>query len=567
MFLEKLEVYSPLIGEIRNITFHNGVNLILDKSTVKKSETGNSVGKTTALRSIDFCLGAKQDSFYIDPEFKTEDTEIKDFLIKNEVEFKITLYSLNKRKLIIKRKISSDSKIYCTINDDSFTTLTSFHDALKLNLFLSSSVKPSFRQIMTRFIRTSTEKMSNALKTVPMASNSDYETLNLFLFGFDDASILSAKQKIGKELKKLEKELDFIAKIRSKNSLEQSLSVIERDINEQEKNIDNYNLGDSYESQMNELNIIKTEVSQLSLELSSLEMKRSLNNKAIEDLLKQQDSTNPDELKKLYDEATDRVGQLNKTFEDALNFHNQMIIKKVEFIKSQMYSLLSKIEYSKNALRSWLDKESSILRDLARLGSLSDLQIIQKEINKLYERKGSFESSLDQIKEYEEKIVSTKLRLDDVSSKINAQLDKFNNKLAIFNKYFSEYTKLLYEEEYILSYDENKGTYVFTIEPLGTVKTRGNQGDGKKKAQVSALDLAYLSTQEELQSKTMRFVAHDGIEAIHANQIKILFDIASSINGQYILAILKDKLSSVDDIFIEKNQVLELSQDDKFFKI
>ncbi|EOV1627797.1 DUF2326 domain-containing protein [Yersinia enterocolitica] len=567
MFLEKLEVYSPLIGEIRSITFHSGVNLILDKSTVKKSETGNSVGKTTALRSIDFCLGAKQEAFYIDPEFKTEDTEIKDFLIKNEVEFKITLFSLNKRKLIIKRKISSDSKIHCTINDESFTTITSFHDALKLNLFLSSSAKPSFRQIMTRFIRTSTDKMSNALKTLTMAGNAEYETLNLFLFGFDDSSILSAKQKIGKELKRLEKELDFIAKIRSKNSLEQSLSVIEREIKEKEKDIDNYNLGDSYESQMNDLNIIKTEISQLSLELSSLEMKKSLNNKAIEDLLKQQDSTNPDELKKLYDEATDRVGQLNKTFEDALNFHNQMIIKKVEFIKSQMDSLLSKIDHSKNALRSWLDKESQILRDLARLGSLSDLQIIQKEINKLHESKGSFESSLDQIKEYEEKIKNTRLKLDNVSFKINEQLERFNNKLAIFNKYFSEYTKLLYEEEYILSYDENKGTYIFTIEPLGTVKTKGNQGDGKKKAQVSALDLAYLSTQEELQSKTMRFVAHDGIEAIHANQIKTLFDIAELINGQYILAILIDKLSSVDAKFIEKNKVLELSQDDKFFKI
>ncbi|MBU9853033.1 DUF2326 domain-containing protein, partial [Rahnella aceris] len=101
---------------------------------------------------------------------------------------------------------------------------------------------------------------------------------------------------------------------------------------------------------------------------------------------------------------------------------------------------------------------------------------------------------------------------------------------------------------------------------IGVVKSKGNLGDGKKKAQVSALDLAYLALQEEIGSKSLRFVAHDGIEAIHKNQIRILFDIASSIDGQYILAILSDKLSDIDQEFISENTILELSEDDKFFK-
>ncbi len=567
MFLKKLEVYSQSFGMIRDITFHKGVNLILDKSTVTKSETGNSVGKTTALRAIDFCLGAKQENFYIDPEFKTEDSEIKGFLVDNEVAFTIILVTTNNRELTINRRISANSKIYATINNEIFTNLSSFHEALKLNLFLSSSLKPTFRQIMSRFIRNSTEKMSNALKTVQMASLADYETLNLFLFGFDNANILSEKQKIGKELKKIGKEFDVILKIRSKNSIEQSLSVIEREIKEKENDIANYNLGESYSTQMSEINSIKLKISQLSLELSVLEMKRSLHNKAIQDLLEQQDNTDPDELKKLYEEATVRVVNISKTFEEALDFHNKMIVKKVEFINSQMESLVTNINEIKINLNTWLEKESLILRELSQLGSLSDLQILQKDINKLYENKGSFESSLSQILDYEEKVEKTKRKLSEVSSEIDVNIERFNEKLSTFNKYFSEYTKELYHEEYILSYDENKGNYVFKVEPLGAIKSKGNQGEGKKKAQVSALDLAYLSTQEENNSKTLRFIAHDGIEAIHANQIKTLFDIASSINGQYILAILKDKLSSVDPDFVEQKKVLELSENDKFFKI
>lgn len=567
MFLKKLTVYSSFLGVIREIPFHRGVNLILDKSVAKKSETGNSVGKTTALRSIDFCLGAKQESFYVDPEFQTEDIQIKEYLLKNEIKFTLELININGRPITISREVTSGSKIRASINDEVFSSLKAFHEALKITLFMSASDKPSFRQIMTRFIRSSSDKMSNALKTLTMASLADYETINLFLFGFSDASILSEKQQIVKQLKKIEKELDIILKIRSKNSLEQSLSVIKRDIKAKEKEIENFSLGESYASQMNEINEIKFHISQLSLELSSLEMKRTLNDRAINTLLDQQDRTDPSELKKLYSEATERVGQLNKTFEMALAFHNKMIIKKVDFIKSQMSTLHHDIAEKRETLNYWLEKESEILRELSQLGSLSDLQVVQKELNKLYENKGDFESSLEQIDVYESKHDAICSRLKSASEKIDRDIERFDVNLSLFNKYFSEYTRELYNEEYILSYDINKGTYIFKIEPLGAIKTKGNQGEGKKKAQVSALDLAYLSTLEENQAKTLRFVAHDGIEAIHSNQIKTLFDIASSINGQYVLAILKDKLSSVESDFIDKNTILELSENDKFFKI
>ena len=567
MFLNKLVVKSSILGVVREIKFHKGVNLIIDRSVKKKSETGNSVGKTTALRAIDFCLGAKQDSFYIDPEFKTEDTLIKDYLINNEVTFDLEIVNLNGKITKISRKAMVGSKIYAVIDEEVFTNLRNFHDSLKSLLFMNSSNKPSFRQIITRFIRSSSEKMSNALRTLTMASNADYETLNLFLFGFNDASVLSEKQHIVKSLKKIEKEYDVLLKIRSKNALEQSLAVIVREIDNKERDAEEFKLGDSYSPQIIELNEIREKISNLSQELSSLEMKRMLNDKAIDDLVTQQDKTDPNELKKLYIEASERIGQLSKTFEMALNFHNKMLIKKTEFIKSQMSYLSKSIDNTRAELTSWLEKESYILRELSRLGSLSDLQVIHKELNKLYESKGDFESSLMQIKEFESRVESLQVKLQFISAKIEKEINEFNENLSTFNKYFSEYTRELYNDEFILAYEIDKGNYLFKLESLGTIQTKGNQGDGKKKAQVTALDLAYLSSLEEKRAKTLRFVAHDGIEAIHVNQIKTLFDIATGIDGQYILAILQDKLSSVDDDFIEDNTVLELSEDNKFFKI
>ncbi|KFX03067.1 hypothetical protein KP22_16805 [Pectobacterium betavasculorum] len=567
MFLKELIVKSPYLGEIRKVLFHKGVNLILDKSTTDLSGTGNSVGKTTVLRSLDFCMGAKQESFYTDPEFKTTNALIKSFLIDNEVEFNLTLTSSKGDELTIIRKALPEPKVFCKINDNEYSNLKAFCQDLKIALFFSSADKPSLRQIMSRIIRDTSDKMSNTLKTLyNKSSGAEYETLNLFIFGFENPSILSEKQIINRKLKKLESELAILTKIKSKNSLEQSLEIINRDIDERNSAIENYDLGESYDSQMRELNAIKLEVSALSLDLASLNMKKSLNLQAIEELLQQKDNSDPNDLKALYLEATNRVEKLTKTFEDALNFHNQMIFKKVEFIESQMDGLNEKINIKGVLLASWLTKESSILKELSSLGSLSDLQLLQKELNKLYESKGSFESSLEQIKSYEEKTSNLTEKIKEISIKIEKEIDNFDNNIKIFNKYFSIYTRKLYEEEFILTFSEKNGVYDFKIDPVGVVNSKGNLGDGKKKAQVSALDLAYLALQAEINSKSVRFVAHDGIEAIHPNQIRVLFDIASSIDGQYILAILSDKLSSIEKSFIKEHTILELSEDNKFFK-
>lgn len=567
MFLNNLIVKSPLLGEIRNISFKKGVNLIVDKSTVNNNETGNSVGKTTALRSLDFCLGCKQDLFYTDPEFKKDNEIIKNFLIDNEVEFTLTLSSNNNSSLKIFRKALPEPKVFCKINDQEYTNLKNFCHDLKVALFYSSAEKPTLRQIMTRVIRDTPDKMSNTLKTLYNKSNySEYETLNLFLFGFEDASLLSEKQVATRKLKKLESELKLLTKLKSKNALEQSLEVINREIEASSQKIDNYDLGALYDQQMIELNSIKTEIAKFSLELASMNMRRTLNEQAINNLLEQQDNSNPDDLKKLYKEATDRVGALNKTFEDSLNFYNQMIVKKVEFINSQMQFLNKEIDSKTKSLNIWLKKESDILKELSKLGSLSDLQTLQKDINKLYENKGGFENSLNQIEEYESKLSYITLKLKDISSRIDKFIHNFDRNLNIFNKYFATYTRQLYNEEYILSYEYKSELFQFTIDPIGSIQSKGNLGDGKKKAQVSAFDLAYLSFQEEISSRYIRFVAHDGIEAIHQNQIKTLFDIAAKINGQYIVAVLKDKLASIDSKTLAKSTILELSEHDKFFK-
>lgn len=86
MFLRSLRI-SNSKGEIRNIAFRNGINLIVDETPQKDSKaTGNNVGKTTVLRLIDYCLGANGKWIFTDPESRRHEYAfVKDFLIKSRV--------------------------------------------------------------------------------------------------------------------------------------------------------------------------------------------------------------------------------------------------------------------------------------------------------------------------------------------------------------------------------------------------------------------------------------------------------------------------------------------------
>ena len=64
MYIKRLKITNN-DGLIRDIQFHNGLNLIVDDTpSDTHTDTGNSVGKTTVLRLVDFCLGKDPKSIY-----------------------------------------------------------------------------------------------------------------------------------------------------------------------------------------------------------------------------------------------------------------------------------------------------------------------------------------------------------------------------------------------------------------------------------------------------------------------------------------------------------------------
>jgi hypothetical protein len=64
-----------------------------------------------------------------------------------------------------------------------------------------------------------------------------------------------------------------------------------------------------------------------------------------------------------------------------------------------------------------------------------------------------------------------------------------------------------------------------------------------------------------------KFVLHDKLEIVHQNQIQSTFEIVSAISGQFIVSVLRERISFLGQEYIDGKKILELSQDNKFFKI
>ncbi len=562
MFLKNL-VVSDKNGVVREITFKKGLNLVFDVTTNRSTESGNDIGKTTFLRAIDFCLGSDGTAIFTDPEFKTKNEQVYNYLKNYSVEFKLTVKSVKGTEYVITRGLDRKP----TINGEEFgLDLEDFKSNLGRILLGLKTGKPSYRQLIKKFIRIDNHEMSNTLKFLHPSNPEDvYEAVYLYLFGFQDQDLLTQKSVLTRDRKRLSIQ-KLALKDFSHEALKQMLAVIDTNITEQERKKEKFELTDSITNEIKALESLRKHISELSIAISKLRIKYNLNLQTIEQLSKSRGNINPETIKSLYEEAKSSIPKLQKSFEEVLKFHESMISNKISFIQKSISSTESEIQQRDKQLNKYIGEEKEVLKGLSHKGALADLQKIDKELNLLHEEKGkklSLIKTLEELTQNIKDINSNLAQINDQIADFEADLEK---KITAFNLIFAEISRKLYDEQYVLSFEDHEGKagsfYRFKINNV-----KGNVGSGKKKGQTTAFDLAYLEFLSKFAANTIRFALHDKLEEIHVNQLKTMFEIANGVDGQYIVAILKDKIEGFDLSLVESNTILTLSQNDKFLKL
>lgn len=571
MFLETLIIKKGM-EIIRKIKFHPGLNLIIDETPDNDNKaTGNNIGKTTVLKLIDFCLGAKQSIIYSDTETKKEEyTLVKDFLKDNNVVIELSIIENfekeNPKRIVIERNFMSGKETIRRINGNPIKE-KDFEKTLLSYMFPNHKAeKPTFRQIISHNIRYKDENINNTLKTLnSFASDVEYETLYLFLLGcdFDEGA---KKQAILTKLKQENLYKERLEKKQTKNAYEVALSILENEIEELEAKRNNLNINPNFEQDLENLNRIKYLLNRESSKITNLKIRRDLINDSKNEILENKSDIDLQQLKLIYEQATDKISSLQKTFDDLVEYHNKMILQKVKFITEELPELEKEIQSSEINIKKLLEDEKVLTEKIARSDSFAQFEKIVAEINEKYRQKGEYESIISQLVEIEENVNQYKSELKCLDEELfsNEFEEKLKKQLTLFNRYFSTVSNELYGERYALKYDKvinkNNGQQLFKFSSFNT-----NLSSGKKQGEILCFDLAYTIFGDEQGIPVLHFLLNDKKELMHDNQLIQVAEFLSDKNIQLIISILKDKLP--EELNNEKYFIVKLSQDKKLFLI
>ena len=568
MFLKYLLITNNE-GLIRKIDFRMGVNLIIDETLHGTSATGNNVGKTTILRLIEFCLGGDQRKIYSTRE-NGENKLVKDFLKETETEVELcltdSLVMPESRDVIIRRDFKGGRKALRKINGENVLQ-GEYDSAVQKALFGVVTEKPTYRQIVSHNFRIDDMSLQNALQTVhKYTTDEEYEALNLYMFGAnldDTARKIALSAKI-KEDQGFKKRLEEKA---GEGQLKSALGVVENMIVELEKQKAAYHLNPDFEKDLEDLTSTKQMLSQLAVVQNSINLRRSLIREAAEEVTAMKSQANAQEVAAIYQQARAFNLNIQRTFEELLAFHNEMLSRKANFIAEELPELDQRLQEINMDIAAYRKREKALEEKLNLSVNFEQFDKFISSLNDLYQQRGTLKKSIEQIEEVSKKIESNINLVDGIDQNLFSDQHKafIQEQVDKFNVLFSSISRTLYDENYAINCDvvvNRKGKMVYKFMSF----TSDNFSTGKKQGEIVCFDLAYVTFADEEKIPCLHFVLNDKKELMHGNQLlRIAEQAEKQGNVQYVASILSDKLPK--GLNIDKYVVQTLTQEERLFKI
>lgn len=563
MQLIKLSVFDGS-EEIRTITFKEGMNIITNLG-----ETGNQIGKSTSLRALAFCLGGKAEPLWKDPDNNKVNEKVKKFLTKGDLRFELTLKisSITHRiTRVLSNKVGARETIATssTIDGIEYKTATAFIRELP-RLFGYTREQPKFNSIRSKFFRINRSTSNNTLKYLnAFTTNNEYDLIYAYLFDFE---FIDSVRQINLIEVEIQIEESRVKTLLGGSELESRLEEIEKidyKISNLQVKEDEYELLDSQNYAIAELRESRRSVAALTSRIVNLETKLYYNNKTIERYRNNLVEVNVGEITALYNEAKSLVPNLSKTLEETVEFHNSIMSRKAAYVEELSADTADELDSLRSSLVQRLADEKSIVKDLSRDSHFSGLILAEKQMQDLREARGRLAYVTSEVEASRKRIAELKSIVEDIRRTIAMYYSDLHTKLEVFNEAYADITKRLFvthhNELVVTAAPDGKADFTIVNEELNT-------GDGVPRAAAMAFDMAYVHFVNKFKSKLPSFTIQDYLEVVDEDKLIKLFSFANEKKIQTIVAILNDKLDGFDKKFLKENTILELTKEEKFFKL
>lgn len=573
-------IYSEPEGLFDKVEFHDGINVIYGKYSTKgqKKDSLNSIGKTTLVHLINFCLLSSFDKR--SRLFKAKQF-LDDYYIVLEIEINGKFYT-------IKRTTSKANQILFGENILEKYSLNQLKKILCEMFFYNSSYDGTFstkwfRQLIPLFIRD--EKNGFNKDPIMYIENCSYLQMvpyNLFLMGINNTlalknyelrTDLKNKQDFQTEIKKIINETYGVKEIQDSTVIIQS---IQDEITELEKAIGNYELNKSYFETEKELNEVTSTIKNFVLANYSIQKKLESYKANLE--YNTQISTN--KVARLYKEIDEQLGiKVKKVLDEAIAFKKRLVESRRLFLNSEIKQLEDVLNNNKLLINELDEQRSRLFNFLDEKEAIKDLTGAFEKLNEKRELQNELNSRVKVFNDIQNEILEIKQQEASLESQIYNFINSIQNSINKIRKVFNEiYNSLYTTDEGIFNIAYVDGKQDAKTEIKAT--TFDSSGWGKGRANILIYDLTILIHSIKMKYNFPRFLIHDGIfNGVHKSQfiatMNYLNALSKEVRFQYIFTanesdiwIKEDKENAYGklDVDLDAITIAEFNETNKIFK-
>lgn len=569
MFIKSLRIRNTRTNVVmREVPFHKGANFVVD---TESSSRHNKVGKTTFLKLIDVLMGAKNKSYvYMDQETNNKTVDLYDLIKEKRVAIEMTLV----QSLEVPYGKTTDLKVELFPRGHYFIcgerlSLEDYRRKLNKLLFNIDNNIPTFRQLINSFVRVSVGGDDNSfLRILTRASNATYRSLYNFLFDISDPALDNELSQLNTKLNHTQESLKQYKRVNDVEDLEQQRQILVALESEQEQlkdQVDDIFDSSEYRNNRDTIASIRAEYAKLVDQLSDVDYRVERNREALESARAEKKRQADLKLsRKFFNEVCAMLPNLNKTFEDMVCFNEKLCDNKISYFKEIGAELLAEKNSLEDERKDLLMKNSQYLSLVAE-DRIDEYERLSTSLMQLRQDIGRRKEIVDTLERYGRDLLSIRKDIDSYSTGGSARKGKSGDYQAMmnsFNGFFTPLAQKINNEKPILVYSPDTNKFPMSISEISGSST------GTRKSLIAAFDLAYQQFAIANHIDTPNFVVHDVVENVEGEDLHTIVNAANSIDAQYIVAVLKEKLDSshITDNEQLKMQILQLAEDDKLFE-
>lgn len=446
------KIYSRTLKTFKTIEFKDGFNFLVSESVNEKSNNGT--GKTSLIQIINFCFGSSTEKISSYEDLNKEEFSV-DVLINNKmITLSRTPQNFTKIKVIDKENLLGDG-----ILEDETKTVDWVKNKLNKLIFGIEDEEISFRNLISPFMKRGAFAFNNIYKTHAMETNIVTQLKNSFLMNVPIEPIIELKELVEEretflKLKEI-KETDIIWKKEKQNTLRSRIKNLDKEIKENEEKLKKFELTLNEKEDINDINKINVELSNLIKEkyiyLNYIETnKKIINNNSL---------LTGEQIKEILEEAKLFVTDAKmKTLEEVQQYHITLNKDRNERVKSLIESDQNKVKEIESKIDDINQTKMNILRGFDQKGYLDEYYSTNEIITNLKIEKSDLEKQLDVYIALNQIDSSCKEKVKSIIKKLeeNDNCDNFN----IINNKFKEYIKKVFDEDAKLIMEcKNTGNY------------------------------------------------------------------------------------------------------------